>query len=208
MHLTPTSKKTGSKKFTYDYATKEATRVAGPWTDKDPEEPSDIKERKLWPWQQTVADWCTQEPDTRAIHIIYDPWGCSGKSWLTKYLHFHKLAYMVPATMDGKMLTRYGYTAFEAKAKALLIDIPRVTDMNKKKVFEWWGALERLKNGMAEEDRYESKTIITGPKTIILFCNQMPNKEVACFFCCCGRSRRSRASAARMYASLSEIPFG
>lgn len=181
-HVSPTQKGGGQKAFDYKYATKEATRVMGPWTDEDDAEPRDIKNKSLRPWQATIVEWCKTEPDDRSIDVIYDPHGNIGKTFLVKYLCYHKLADKLPVTAEGKNLNRYAYKAMKDGHKNLVVDMPRSGDMNIRKTREWWMILECIKNGFAEEDRYKATKTIQDPKRLIIFCNNLPERKV----CYCG----------------------
>lgn len=124
------------------------------------------------PWQQQVLDYIDQEPDDRHIIWIWEEIGNVGKSSLSKYLAVKKNALVC----EGKSADIFNgvYNYFETNGRfpnIIIIDMPRCNAgyMN-------YGALEKLKNGLLFNSKYESKMMIFNPPHVIVFCNVEPEE--------------------------------
>ena len=70
--------KTVHKGCNFNYVMKADTRVEGPWTDTEYEEPPVLtrqlvafQEKVKYPWQEQIEQWCSEEDD-RSIKLIHD----------------------------------------------------------------------------------------------------------------------------------------
>lgn len=178
-HVSPTKKdkRTGNSTFRYEYATKEDTRIEGPWTDEgDTLPPPDEIKWTLRPWQQSIVDMIEDEKrEYREYNFIYDPKGGTGKSSLAKILRHRKLAAMLPMTGDGDKVSQYAYAALMEGFKALLIDIPRAHDWRTRGNQSWWAAIEVIKSGSAYDWRNKSRSCMTNNPKLFIFLNELPN---------------------------------
>lgn len=161
----------------FNYVLKADTRIDGPFKDSDYEDPP-ILTRQLkkfdavnfYPWQTSVAAWCTQEDD-RSIKLIHDPNGDAGKSIMAEYLEYHGLAFEIPPfrVMEDIMQC---VMAIKPK-KAYLIDMPRA--MKKDRMADFYSGLECLKNGIAYDKRYAFKKRRMDRPQVIVFTNILPD---------------------------------
>lgn len=170
-HVTPTSSG-GSK--TFDYVIKTDTRIEGPWTDAD--EPIYIPRQYRitpYPWQQDIIDnigvW-----DTRTINVIYDKHGNIGKSTIVGHICSQRLAGLIPPLNDyrdllASVLDRPTYSMY-------LIDMPKA--IKKENLFNFWSAIETIKNGYAFDTRYKYREKWFDSPNIWVFSNQVPETSM------------------------------
>ncbi|WP_445718333.1 hypothetical protein [Flavobacterium sp.] len=155
------------------YQTKIDTRVDGPWTDKDEVIyiPRQVREMGgLRPFQQVIVDdvnvW-----DKRTINLVYCQEGNKGKSCLVSYMRANKLGRALPPVNDYKDLLRM--VCDLPTSKLYLFDMPRA--MNKDKMFQFYSAVETIKDGYAYDDRYSFKEKVFDCPNIWIFCNVLPD---------------------------------
>lgn len=172
-HISLTSKENRDNNF---YVTKEETREEGPYCDTDfePYIPRQIREVKnLKPWQQKIVDdaaiW-----DTRKINIVYCQQGNIGKSTLKTYVGVYQIGRAIPYSNDYKDIMRM---VMDTPKKPLYIfDLPRA--ISKDKLFQFFGALETLKDGYAFDDRYHFKEEYFDCPNIWVFMNAIPEQDL------------------------------
>lgn len=161
----------------FNYVLKADTRVDGPWTDKDYEEPPPLtrqlktfQEHHLYPWQTKAEELCAVTDD-RWINVVFDEYGNAGKSVFAEYLEYKGLAYEIPAmrTMEDIMQC---VMSIKPK-KAYLIDLPR--GMKKDKMADFYSGLEALKNGVAYDKRYSFRKIRFDRPQVFVFTNVIPD---------------------------------
>jgi len=160
----------------FNYVLKADTRVEGPWTDQDYEDPppltrqlKNFAEQQLYPWQTSVIEWC-KEYDERSIKLVFDPKGNAGKSILAEKLEFDGLAYEIP---PFRLMEDIMQCVMSIKPKnAYLIDMPRA--LKKDKLSEFYSGLECLKNGIAYDKRYNFKKRRQDRPQVIVFTNVLP----------------------------------
>lgn len=178
-HWSPTSGEE-AKKSQFSYVMKAETKVDGPWSDKDLQEPPK-KTRQLlefegyqkYPWQLQVIELCKTH-DNRSITLVFDRHGCNGKSILAEYLEYHGIACELPPmrSMEDLMQCVHG----QNKAKAYIIDMPR--GMKKDKLAEFYAGLECIKNGRCYDKRYAFKKDRFDRPQIIVFTNHLPKFDL------------------------------
>lgn len=168
----------GSK--TWDYSSKLATRVEGPWKDTDKEPsyiPRHVRGMELRPWQKEVKAMC-EEYNDRVINLLYCPKGGIGKSMIIDYLDCHGIAESVPPLNDAKDIMQLVCCVVEncggsAKApKAFTFDLPRA--MKKDKLWGLYSAIEQIKDGRAYDLRYTYKKHRFDRPQIWVFTNTEP----------------------------------
>lgn len=176
-HLSPTSTANTTNLF---YVTKTETRIEGPWTEKDPvpEPPMEsdyvdlIKAQGLLPWQQSVVHLFEdhiEHRDTRTVHVIYDPVGCTGKSALTHWLLYKKLATIVPPLRLPEDLPAF---CLHCRATGYAIDMPR--SLPKDHLAGMWAGIEAVKSGTFHDKRYSGQIRIGRCPAIVVFTNKLP----------------------------------
>lgn len=155
------------------YVIKDDTRIDGPWTDQDEVLyiPRQIREMDgLRPFQQYIVDnakvW-----DKRTINIIYCKEGNVGKSLLVGYCRAHKIGRALPPVNDQKDLLRM--VCDLPTSRMYLFDMPR--SMNKDRLFQFFSAVETMKDGYAYDDRYTFKEKVFDCPNIWIFSNSLPD---------------------------------
>ena len=154
------------------YVTKEDSRVGGPWADTDMYIPRQIREiAKLYPWQQKIVDdrliW-----DTRHINIIVDIKGNIGKSILKTWIGVKGLGRALAFQNDYRDLMRM---VMDTDKKSLyIVDIPRA--LKKDHLFQFFSAIETLKDGYAFDDRYNFREAYFDSPNIWVFTNVWPDE--------------------------------
>lgn len=170
-HLSITS---GENINDFDYVTKDFTRVDGPWhsTDQPLYIPRQVREMdELRPFQRTIVD-SAQQFDSRTINIVYDTVGNNGKSMLAMYIRCHKIGGKITYTNDYRDLMRY--ICDTPKKPLYIIDIPRA--IKKEHMYNFFAALEEIKNGYAYDDRYHFKEAIFDSPQLWVFMNTLPDE--------------------------------
>jgi len=168
-HVSPTSRECTDDDF---YVTKEETRVAGPWSEKDVPKyiPRDVRKVvALLPWQQTLFDISKVEND-RIIHYVYDNVGNIGKSVFTRWMMCNGHAQMLPMINDSKDIMRMVMDM--PRSKTYIMDMPRA--INKDRLFQLYGGIEMVKGGYCYDDRYHFRQELFDPPNLIIFSNALP----------------------------------
>lgn len=172
--FTPTSNNARDRESFY--CMKADTRVDGPWKESDYQAPivytrqmREFMAFERYPWQVQVEKWC-KEWDKRTIYWVYDRTGCNGKSDLVEFLHTTKVASVVPPMRNLEDIVQF---CMSYPAKAYLIDFPRA--MKKEALFEFYAALETLKNGYLYDKRYKGKCMFIDRPAVIIFSNSEPD---------------------------------
>lgn len=169
-YISPTSCENRDNNF---YVTKEDTRVDGPWMDSDSYIPRQVREiEKLHVWQQQILEsrlvW-----DTRSINILYDPIGGMGKTTIKTYIGAHKFGRALPFMNDYRDMLRIVMDT--PKVPLYIIDIPRA--ISKDKLFQFFSAIETIKDGYAYDDRYSFKEQYFDCPTVWVFMNVIPDRD-------------------------------
>lgn len=158
------------------YATKADTRLEGPWSDEDEVLyiPRQVREMHgLRPFQQTIVDdvgvW-----DKRTINLVYCKTGNNGKSCLVGYLRANRLARALPPVNDYKDILRM--VCDLPTSQMYVFDMPRA--LNKDKMYQFYSAIETIKDGYAYDDRYSFKEKVFDCPNIWIFCNVLPELEL------------------------------
>lgn len=160
----------------FNYVMKLDTRVDGPWSDQDQnieDMPPELKNPKPYPFQDDIIEASQQEPDTRTINVLYDPDGGRGKSWLRKYLRWHKLATVVPPFARAEDMAQM--VMCKPPAKTYIIDIPRKITFQQQEGL--YGAIETLKEGYCYDKRHHFKDRQAPSPNIWVFTNNLPPME-------------------------------
>lgn len=174
-HFSPTSENAKGDIF---YVIKLDTRIKGPWTDKD-EIKILTKQMELFsswgllPWQQTAKEM-SQVFDLRAIDLLYDQMGNSGKSLFSEHMEYEGLAEEVPPfrLMDDI----FQWVATRPIKGCYIVDLPR--GMKKDKLGDFYSGIEVIKNGVAFDKRYKADKIRFTRPRIFVFTNTLPDLEL------------------------------
>lgn len=155
------------------YCMKQDTRTDGPWKDTDEELyiPRHVREiDELRPFQQYILDH-VDEWDKRSINVIYCEHGNAGKSVLVAYLRAYRIARALPPVNDYKDLLRM--VCDLPTSRCYLFDMPR--SLNKDRLYQFFSAVETIKDGYAYDDRYQFKEKVFDCPNIWIFTNTMPD---------------------------------
>ena len=158
------------------YHLKEQTRVAGPYKDTDVVRyiPRQIREcPKLRPFQQTIVDDCDNW-DTRTINVVYEPLGNRGKTILVGYCRAYNIGRALPMVNDYKDLLRM--VCDLPTSRMYLFDMPR--SIKKDRLFQFFSAVETIKDGYAYDDRYSFKEKNFDSPNIWIFTNTLPDTSM------------------------------
>jgi len=161
----------------FNYVMKADTRVEGPWTDKDFEDPppltrqlKEFKDRGLeYGWHKQVVEIC-DSIDNRMITAIVDHEGGSCKSLFGEYLEYEGKAWEVPPFLQMEDISQ-AVMSVKPK-KCYLVDMPR--GMKKNKLGNFYSGLECLKNGVCWDKRYNFKKRRMDRPQVIVFTNVVP----------------------------------
>lgn len=177
-YLAPTTNPEHQKGDAF-YQMKADTRILGPWTDKDEVIyiPRQVREMgDLRPFQQHIVDdadvW-----DTRHINLVYCPHGNIGKSRLVSYCRAYQKGRALPPVNDYKDLLRM--VCDLPTSKLYLFDMPR--SLNKDKLYQFFSAVETIKDGYAYDDRYSFKEKVFDCPNIWIFTNTYPDLGMLSF---------------------------
>jgi len=160
---------TAGREILKNYAMKEESRVAGPWSSKPVYLGQDLPS-VLFPWQEDVKTACDEEPDDRTINYVIDEKGNTGKSKFCKLMGFKHGALVLPWARTGDILNLV--TKLGAK-KTYLFDLSRT------KPQDWStgdisAAMESIKNGYVVNTKYETSAFYMACPHIWCFSNQPP----------------------------------
>jgi len=177
-HLSPTTKAV-HKNNDFNYVLKADTRLAGPWSDKDYEEPKvltrqlkSFHKEEMYGWQTQALELMTAEDD-RSIVLIWDLIGNSGKSILCEHAEYNNLAFEMPPMRNLEDIMAIAMCV--PTNTCYLVDMPRA--MKKDKLAEFYSGLESLKNGRAYDKRYSFKSKRFDRPQVIVFTNVLPAWE-------------------------------
>lgn len=161
----------------FSYVIKKDTRVAGPWTDKQPEPKvkqqrvRKLEERGFYKWQKIVADDCkSQTIDERTINVLVDPTGKIGKGTLVAFLMYHDLAQRVPPINDATKLIGF---CIDFPSRCYIVDMPKA--LGKDKLSGLWNAIEQLKDGELYDWRHKGRQKTIEQPNVWVFTNSMPD---------------------------------
>lgn len=161
------------------YVTKDETRKAGPWTDKDTEKYIPRQYRglleKLYPYQKFIYD-SANVFDTRTINMIYCPKGNIGKSTIASICELYANGIDLPPVNDSEKLIQSCCDICIAKntrtPSPIFVDLPRA--MNKDRLNGIYTAIEQIKKGKLFDLRYTYKEYWIDSPQIWVFSNIPP----------------------------------
>jgi len=168
------------KSSDFSYVTKEDTRVAGPWSDKDksvyiPRQYRHLMEN-LYPYQRVIFD-SAQTFDTRSINFIYCPRGNIGKSTVASLCELYGTGIDLPPANDMEKLIQSACNLCMAKnirnPSPFFVDLPRA--MDKSKLYGIYSAIEQIKKGKLYDMRYSYTEWWIDSPQIWVFSNREPD---------------------------------
>lgn len=168
------------------YASKDATRVAGPWCSEsirpkiackrkrdeitDEEIAEALRARyegaTLRPWQDAV-NRILMTPDERTVHWVYDPTGAIGKTWFARWARHNHGTMCITAGKAADLL----YLVSKFKCRAYIIDLARTITTPMEEIYQ---AIESVKNGYFISTKYETCIVEMDYPSVVVFSNRMP----------------------------------
>jgi len=152
------------------YVLKAESRVRGPYHDGSSYIGEDLIVN-LYPWQEEIKSSIATRPDSRAINVLVDPVGNSGKSAFCKYMCWH---HNVPVLGWGKTGDLLHLVSKLPNKDAYIFDLSRSKPQD-------WGrddiasAMEGIKNGCFINTKYECAQVLMKTPHIWIFTNHVPN---------------------------------
>lgn len=122
---------------------------------------------KKYIWQHQLEAICSTDADDRSIICIVDPQGGTGKSQWAKWMATQpNVCHVRPKKKEG---LRFNVD----NQRIIIVDVPRAGCE-----FLCWDAIEELKDGIWDCDKYEGKRINRAIDAhVIIFLNQEPPFE-------------------------------
>lgn len=177
--LSPTSKK-GRVGDAWFYAMKPDTRVKGPWSSKNyfDETKSVTEIKELLPYQKEILENGAHLRHPREIGIIIDVTGGIGKTEFTKYAYERRLCHVLFKMGNAKDMVQAARSivSTEEDRGLWLIDVPRASDWKPKAQAEFWESIEKVKDGILQDQRYSTQTSVFKRPSVWIFTNEFPNE--------------------------------
>lgn len=154
------------------YVMKDDTRIAGPWADRPIYMGRDLScMDNPYPWQESILDIISNDPDDRTILWIDDSGGNIGKTKLLKYLCYNKKAKRVPMGNATQLKTNI---IAQGVHRCYCVDIPRSLGSTER-MQDLISALEELKGGWVSSAMYgKHQELFMEPPHVIIFSNMPP----------------------------------
>lgn len=179
LYCRPTS---GANRGVYTYVSKEHTRMAGPFSYQDMDMPPRYT-KGMWPFQERVHQSMITEIDERYIHVIIDPKGNVGKSWISGKMEVEGIAHRLRSCLSAVQLGGMAYQEWEdprysgGKSKGFVVDVPRAARKNYAEIF---AALEEIKEGILKDWRHgdRPKKVCWHQPVLWVFMNEKPPEDL------------------------------
>jgi len=155
------------------YSMKPTTRIGGPWADKALYLGTDLAQigASRFPWQQTVMDMTTIDPDDRSINWVFNSGGNVGKSKFCKYMSFTHNALALGFADCGDILNLV--SKFPGR-KLYMFDLTRA----KPRIYstdDLYSTIESIKNGYFINTKYETAQVMMDIPHVWVFSNSLPD---------------------------------
>lgn len=126
---------------------------------------------ELRPWQKEALKRI-QEQNDRQIMVIINPRGNEGKSWLLGALWERGLAHVLYVESVASVIKDTASLYIDQGYRDIIvIDIPRTSKWTP----EMYESLERIKDGLVRDPRYNNRTVNIRGVKIIVTTNYVPN---------------------------------
>jgi hypothetical protein len=117
-------------------------------------------------FQKTVLDICKTKPHPRNIYIVEDLGGDNGKSFLCGYINTQYDVLLVDGKPDNVYYQLSQMCDEGCDPKILILDVPRESQD-----YLQYNTVEKLKNGLVNSGKYESRKVNIRPPHIFIFTN-------------------------------------
>lgn len=135
---------------------------------KDP-----LEDKEFYPWQISICEILSKDPDDRTILWVVESKGNTGKTSLAKHLclkYKEEILYMTGKCADIK----YGVTKFLEKHRLRVAIFDYTRSIEK---FVSYEGLENVKNGILYSTKYESGQCIFDSPHVLVFSNFKPETD-------------------------------
>jgi len=130
---------------------------------------------ELRPFQKTIMDILSTEPDNRTIHWFWEETGCVGKTTLCKHICLtNENAIFVNGKAADMKCAVAELVKKKQPPKIILLGLPRTTEDYSGSLYQ---GLEELKDGIFFSGKYESGMVMMDPPHVIVFANWPPKKR-------------------------------
>lgn len=182
-YFEPTTNETVKADIAAHYGTKCDTRIEGPWTSADAVHVDDYIPRQFRdltprPYQQEVIDQC-KIFNPRVVDYLFDPKGNLGKTCTVELAVQQNLrVYEIENVYSMKDVKRETFDLLHAAQDrhpdVFFVDLPRA--LRQELLTDIFGAIEKIKDGKAKTDRYNSGTMwkFDSPR-VWVFANILPS---------------------------------
>ncbi len=128
----------------------------------------------VWrPWQREVLDLVETKADWRTINWYWEPEGNVGKSFLATWIFLNNPTIICQGKSADVVHQISKFREEEKKNPTVIIyDIPRTAEM-----FVAYGLMERVKNGLVFDGKYETSRLLLPAMHCIVFANFEPDSS-------------------------------
>ena len=126
---------------------------------------------ELRPWQQSLVDKLSGDPDPRKIHWYWEDEGNVGKTFVAKYLMSTQDALVLDCSKKADL----SYMIKDHTGAVILFNITRTIGddfMN-----HVYGLCESIKDDLVISTKYETKRVALGPQHVVVFSNREPEYD-------------------------------
>lgn len=124
------------------------------------------------PFQISILLLLDSKPDRRSVHWYWDEKGNTGKSFISRYIHWKYKAMICDGKADNIF---HGFKNFiedrDEFPEVCICDIPRTNEQ-----YVSYRAFEKIKDGLFYSGKYEGGIVELLPLHLIVFANFPPNK--------------------------------
>lgn len=129
-----------------------------------------INENNLYPYQKTILNICSTEPDNRSIYWIWEPTGNVGKTSIIKLL-LHKFKDNIHYCSGGKASDIcYQINEMDEDCNIFLMNLPRSAEGKVS-----YNGIEQVKDGLTSSPKYKGGFKIFNPPHVFIFSNFPPD---------------------------------
>lgn len=152
-----------------DYCQKDKTRNGNRWV-KGIVILDIITKEQFYDWQLELFKILIDKPDKRKIYWYWESKGNTGKSAFIKYMVYNYKALFTNGGKESDIINLvYNQLDVDREPNIIFWDLPR---HNKGKIS--YSALECIKNGMIQNNKYETGTKLFNSPHIVIFSNYEP----------------------------------
>lgn len=131
------------------------------------------KEYKNITWKEWQLEILSLKPDNRKVYWYWEPYGNTGKSFLTRYIIWKKKGILINNKESDAIYTiKQWIENNDDLPDYIIMDIPR-----SRLELTNYGLLEKIKNKVLTCGKYESCNLLIKDVVLIVFANEPPNRN-------------------------------